>query len=90
MADQDVETLRSELQQLRKDLNSVTDTLKTMASQRGGRAYERLREGAGSARQQAERAEQAVEQQIQERPLTSLLVVFVGGLLAGLFLHTRR
>lgn len=90
MADQDIETLRSEVQQLRSDMQNITETLKGIASQQGEQAYERLRQGWGTARQRASQAGEALEHQVEERPFTSLLIVFVGGLLAGLLLQSRR
>jgi ElaB/YqjD/DUF883 family membrane-anchored ribosome-binding protein len=90
MADQDYETLRSEVQQLRTDIGNITETLKGLASSQGEQAYERLRAGVGSARQRATQAGHAVEHQVEEHPLASLLVVFVGGLLTGLLLRSRR
>lgn len=90
MAEQDVDNLRSEVQQLRDDVQSITQTLRSMASERGEQAYERLRTSMGSARERAERAEKAVEHQIEERPLASVLVVFIGGLITGLLLQSRR
>jgi len=90
MADQNTENLRSEVQQLRDDLRSLTDTVKGLAAERGERAYESAREGLTSARERAIKAEKAVENQIEERPLSSVLVCFIGGLIAGLLLQSRR
>lgn len=90
MADENVEKLRSEVSQLREDLRNVADSVKDLASHRGEEYYARLRQGADSARQQAMEAEQAIERHIQERPLTSVLTVFIGGLIAGLLLRSRR
>jgi ElaB/YqjD/DUF883 family membrane-anchored ribosome-binding protein len=90
MADQDTQNLRNEVEQLRSDLRSVTDTVKDIAAERGEQARARLREGAGAARDRAVRAEKAVEQQVEERPLASVLVVFIGGLITGLLLQNRR
>lgn len=90
MADQDTQNLRNEVEQLRSDLRSVTDTVKEIAADRGEQARARLREGADVARERAMRAEKAVESQVEERPLTSVLVVFIGGLITGLLLQNRR
>lgn len=87
---QDVQKLRDEVSQLRNDLKGITDTVKGIAGERGEHARERLRETGAAARERAVRAEQAVEHQIEERPLASVLVVFIGGLLTGLLLQNRR
>jgi ElaB/YqjD/DUF883 family membrane-anchored ribosome-binding protein len=90
MADENVDNLRSEVNQLRSDLRSLSDSVKNLASERGERAYESVREGAAAARKRAESAEKALEHQVEERPLTSILISFVGGLLAGLLIQSRR
>lgn len=90
MSDQDAEKLRKEVTQLREDLRNVADSVKDLATHRGEEYYSRFRETADSARQQAVEAEQAIERQIQERPLTSVLTVFIGGVIAGLLLQSRR
>ncbi len=90
MAEQDIEKLRSEMAQLQEDLRSVTQTVRDMASNQGEQVYQRARDKAAGARRRAEDMERQVEEQIEERPLSSLLVVFIGGLIAGLLLHQRR
>jgi len=90
MADQEMDNLRSEVQQLRQDIQSITQTLRDMASEQGERAYARARETLGTARERAVKAEKALEHQIEERPLASILVVFIGGLIVGLLLQSRR
>jgi ElaB/YqjD/DUF883 family membrane-anchored ribosome-binding protein len=90
MADQDIEKLRSEMAQLQEDLRSVTQTVRDMASSQGEQVYQSARDKAAGARRRAEDMERQVEEQIEERPLSSLLVVFIGGLIAGLLLHQRR
>lgn len=90
MADQEMEKLRSEVSQLRSDLQGVTNTLKEMATSRGEQTYDQLRERARTARERALEGEQAFEKQIEERPLTSIFIAFVGGLMAGLIMQARR
>lgn len=90
MAEQDTQNLRSEVAQLREDLKTISETVRDIASERTEQARTRLREGAGQARERAVRAEKAVEHQIEERPLASVLVVFIGGLITGLLLQSRR
>lgn len=90
MAEQNVDELRSEVQQLRDDLRSVTDSVKSLAAERGEQAYENVRETLGSAQNRALKAEKALEHQIEERPMSSVLLCFVGGLITGLLLQSRR
>lgn len=90
MAEQDTQNLRNEVAQLREDLKAISETVRDIASERTEQARTRLRESAGQARERAVRAEKAVEHQIEERPLASVLVVFIGGLVTGLLLQSRR
>jgi ElaB/YqjD/DUF883 family membrane-anchored ribosome-binding protein len=91
MADQQSsEDLRSEVQQLRTDLRTLTETVRNLAAEQGERAQETVRESLASARTRAVRAEKAVEGQIETRPMTSVLLCFVGGLITGLLLQSRR
>ncbi|MBS3800548.1 MAG: hypothetical protein KGY40_06135, partial [Thioalkalivibrio sp.] len=71
-------------------LRSVTQTVRDMAASQGEQVYQSARDKAAGARRRAEDMERQVEEQIEERPLSSLLVVFIGGLIAGLLLHQRR
>lgn len=90
MADQDMDKLRSEMAELRENLRSVTETVRELASHQGEQAYESVRAKAASARQRTEDMERKLEEQIESRPLSSVLVVFIGGLVTGLLLHGRR
>ena len=90
MADQDMEKLRSEVSQLRSDLQGVTSALKEMAAHRGEETYDQLREHARTVGDQALEAERAFEKHIEERPLISIFLAFVGGLMAGLIVQGRR
>lgn len=90
MAEQSTENLRGEVQQLRDDLRSLSETVRNLTAERGERAYASARESAEAARERATKAEKAVEHQIEERPLASVLLCFVGGLITGLLVQTRR
>lgn len=86
----DIEALHAELGQLRKDMASMAGTLRDMASDFGASAYQRVRASASEARHRAERAAEEVSSTIEERPLTSLLVAFVVGLLLGTLFGRRH
>lgn len=90
MADQDVDKLRKEMDQLRNDMRSITDTLKTMATDRGERGYEQVKASVDQARDGARRASHAVESQIEDKPFSSVLLTFVIGLITGLLVQSRR
>ena len=79
----DIESLRVEIAQLRSDLSAMGRTIKDRASDVGSTAYERVKESTGKAKDQAQRAAASVSHQIEERPLISVLVSFVIGLLLG-------
>lgn len=89
-ADKDLDALRAEMAQLRKDLASMAGTVKGMASEVGADAYQRVRATADEARHRAERAAEDVSQTIEERPLMSVLVAFVVGLLLGALFGRRH
>jgi len=88
-ADADVETLRKELNQLRSDISALTGTLKDIATEQSGAAYESVRRTAQKAQDQATQTIGAVGQEIGERPFTAVLSAFSVGLLLGT-LFSRR
>lgn len=88
--EKDIESLRLEMSQLRSDLSAMGRTLKDLASDIGSTAYGRVKESADKAKDQAQRAADTVTQQIGERPLTSVLVSFVVGLLLGVLFSRPR
>jgi ElaB/YqjD/DUF883 family membrane-anchored ribosome-binding protein len=83
------ETLRKELDQLRSDITALTRTLKDIAADQGGAAYEKMRRSAQGAKEEAVHAAGAVGHEIGERPFTSMLGAFSVGLLIGI-LFSRR
>jgi len=88
-AESDGETLRKELDQLRSDITALTRTLKGIAADQSGAAYEKVRRSAQGAKEEAAQAVGAVSHEIGERPLTSVLSAFSVGLLMGM-LFSRR
>ncbi|WP_166265744.1 hypothetical protein [Marinobacter caseinilyticus] len=90
MADQDMDKLRTELSQLREDMHSITETLKTMAADRGEQGYNKVKDGVDHARDNAKQAGKAIEHQIEEKPFSSVLLTFIIGLITGLLVQSRR
>jgi len=88
-AEADYEALRKELDQLRADIAALTNTLKDVAADQGGAAYEKVRQSAHRAQEQAAHTVEAVGHEIGERPFTSVLSAFILGLLIGV-LSGRR
>lgn len=78
MADNDteLEKLKSDLATLRRDVASLTETLKE-------RGTARARATAEGMRDQATQAAQTVGHQIEDRPYTSVLTAFGIGLVIG-------
>lgn len=90
LASKDVEALRQEMARLRADFGAMTKTLKDIAGEAGLEAYARVRDRAGKARLQAEKAADQVTQSIEERPFTSVLLAFALGLLMGVLFGRQR
>jgi ElaB/YqjD/DUF883 family membrane-anchored ribosome-binding protein len=88
--EKDLQSLRVEIDRLRADLGSLVDTLQDVAGSAGHAAVERAREAAARARGQAQKATEAVSRQIEERPLSSIVLAFVVGLLLGVLFGRQR
>ena len=97
----EMEQLRKDFASLRSDLSGVVETLRNMGAEQGRNAYQRARQAGeqayGQARAtgeqaygQARAAEQAVEREISERPLISVLGAFGVGFLVGVLLDRRH
>lgn len=90
MAEQNTDALRNELNQLREDMRKITNTLKEVTASTGEETMEQMRERLARAKERGLEAERSVKKQVEERPMASVLTAFVGGLIAGLLLHSRR
>jgi ElaB/YqjD/DUF883 family membrane-anchored ribosome-binding protein len=97
---QDVDALKEDVKQLRRDLSSLSDTLKKIAHEGAdiGRArtqdelerlYEQFKETYDSVRRETGRARTGLEKEIEDRPFASLLGAFVVGIVLGKFMSTR-
>jgi len=76
-------TLRAEVERLRTDLGSIVGTAGDLASGAGSVAAEQVRKT-------AERASATFSKEIEERPLTSLGISFVIGLVLGVLFGRWR
>lgn len=94
MAKSAEETLRDDFEKLKADMSSLADDLRKVVKQTGNGAYARGRAAAEDAvargRAAAEdvgdhitAAGQAVQRHVTERPMTSLAVSFLAGLVMG-------
>lgn len=98
MANTDVEKemdqLRSDVAALRKDLASLVSTLKDVGIEEGQNLYERTAERAKHTRDEARRRASntygALEKEVEERPLTSVLTAFGTGFMIGMLLDRRH
>jgi len=96
----EMETLRDDMAKLRTDLSAIADTLKDVGRGRVDEAKaslsslaeslkEELRKGLEGARDRSKKSVETVEQQIEQRPLLSLLAAFGFGVLLGKILDRR-
>ena len=82
MAENDTDTLRSEVSQLRSDLSSLTASVRELAARRGEQVYDSVRERVVTTEQHAEEA-------IRRNPLAAVGAVFGVGFVLGLLLNRR-
>lgn len=85
----ETDALRHDLNALRDDVSHLTETLKGMASSRGSEAYDRLRQTADQTRTRVRDTASAAVHQVEERPLTSVLIAFGVGMLLGILFDRR-
>jgi ElaB/YqjD/DUF883 family membrane-anchored ribosome-binding protein len=83
MADKEIENLQRDLQALRQDVSSLTDSLKKMSAERVNAGLDSARASGEKFRQQAEEATRNLEQEIEARPFTSVLAAFGVGFIVG-------
>lgn len=82
--------LRSEVDTLRKDLQSVTQTIRELAASESRAARERLRQSATEAQAKGREAIESVGPAIGEHPFTSVATAFGVGLVVGALLNRRQ
>lgn len=89
-SNKNVDALRSDLEQLRTDFAAMGRTVKDLATEVGSETYARVRDRGDQARAQAKKAAGVVAETIEERPLVSVLSVFVLGMLIGFLFGRQR
>ncbi|HET8551147.1 MAG TPA: hypothetical protein VFM97_01565 [Gammaproteobacteria bacterium] len=91
MADheKDINAIKGDVESLRSELKSLTDTIKREAEHQARAGYEKVREYGEKARHQAKQGAAMVEDQIEERPLISVLTAFGVGFVIGKLLDRK-
>lgn len=75
--------LREELSSLKSDLANIKNDLKSMADTAVYRAREEARAARDKSREKVQSSIGAVEEYVEDQPLTSVLVAFAVGLVLG-------
>lgn len=88
--DNDVKALRAELETLRKDFARIAETLEQTVRHGGEEAVHRAQRSANWARGEARKAVHGVIEEIEEKPIASILSVFAVGVVLGLLFSGRR
>lgn len=89
-ADKYYEDLRTEVDNLRKDVQAVTQTIRDLAASETRAAQERVRQRASEVRDKGKEALDSVAPAIAERPFTSVATAFGVGLVIGALLNRRQ
>ncbi len=92
--DKELDQLRSDMVDLRKDMASLMKTMKEAGIQQGQQVYEQAAKRAKQTRDEASRfasdTYNALEKEVEDRPLTSVLTAFGTGFVLGLLLDRRH
>lgn len=86
----DVDKLKADIDELRKDVATIARLLKDLGSAKGQEAFERAGEIGERARRRAADAEERISHEIEERPFASVLTAFGVGFVIGKLLDSRR
>ncbi len=90
---QDLEALREDVTRLRSDLSQLAKSLldkgKSETDTAKDRVIEELVSNFRSARYKSSETVETVEHKIQEKPLMSLLIAFLAGLILGKLFESR-
>ena len=90
---QDLEALREDVTKLRSDLSQLAKSLldkgKSETDTAKDRVIEELMSNLRSARDKSSDTVESVEHKIQEKPLMSLLIAFLVGLILGKLFESR-
>lgn len=88
-ASKTAEQLQADMEQLRADVSAMMETIGKLAEDGRHEGARRVREARDKMIDQAEKSREAVESQIVERPLVSVLAAFGVGMLLGRLLDRR-
>jgi ElaB/YqjD/DUF883 family membrane-anchored ribosome-binding protein len=90
----DVESIKADLDALRKDLSGIMETIKGTAKSRAESEIEalqkRINQIADGVQTSGRDGLRAVEGQIEEKPLVSVAIAFAVGLMLGKLFDHRR
>lgn len=81
--DKDLKELKAEYASLKSDLADMSDTLSSLARDGVSEGREKVRGAARQSRKQAREAWSAVEDEFEDRPVTSLAVALGIGFILG-------
>ncbi len=92
MADheKDIHALKGDMDSLKADISSLSDSVKHQTRHQARAGYAKAQEYGQKARHQAEHGAQVFEDQIEERPLVSVLTAFGVGFILGKLLDRRH
>lgn len=88
--DDEVAKLKKDIDQLRDDIGTLTNSFKELGAQKGRDAMDRAKRTGTSMREEAEAWRAKADHEIEERPLTSVLMSFGLGFLIGRLLDRRH
>ncbi len=79
----ETDALKKDIEQLRKDLGALTDSVKHRSSEHAQAGIDSARERFDEMRREASRHTQDLSGEIEARPFTSILAAFGIGMLLG-------
>lgn len=86
----DVDRLRGEMNEIRKDLATLTYAVRDFGTEKSQEALDKLERYGKRARKQMRRTERRIEHQVEERPIVSLVAAFGIGFLFAKLLDAGR
>lgn len=90
----EMDKVKSDIANLREDMAELLKAVKTSGVEQGKEfyeeAYDRARRTGDSVREKASHAYGALEREVEEYPLMSLLAAFATGFVAGMIMDRRR
>lgn len=87
---QDVDRLRGDLNDMRKELKMLTRAMRDTGMEKGQDALDMLEHYGRRARRRSARTEARIEREIEDRPIISVLAAFGVGFLLAKLLDSGR